>query len=213
MKPLILATLALIVASSLSAESLIYRETANGKTTLETATLTRVASDGILWETVAMKKQTSRMGRTAEGALVAAEGTDPDGSWALQTDSGVLKASGLYKGKTVSGTLALKDRLWSLGFDQPLRWAVTHKLTAPLTFLMINPSDVAKPQEIILTPDGRETVSGKPALRFKLGLRGAMAMFWGATIWADPVTGDQVQYKGNKGPGTPEVLLVIDRQQ
>lgn len=60
-------------------------------------------------------------------------------------------------------------------------------------------------------PDGKDTVEGRPALRFKLGLPGAMALFWSATIWADPTTGEQVQYKGNKGPGTPDVVLVIER--
>lgn len=211
MNRLIQAALALVLSASLSAESLVYRETANGKTTQETGTLVRTTGDGLVWETVVVKKSTSRVGRNAEGLMVAAEGVDPEGKWVLKTEGDELKASGQYQGKSLSGSLALKGRLWSLGFDQPLRWAVAHQLTGPLSFLMINPTDVAKPQEMILTPDGKDTVLGKPALRFKLGLPGAMAIFWGATIWADPVTGDQVQYKGNKGPGTPEVLLVIER--
>jgi len=204
--------LALVVTTSLSAESLVYRETSNGKTTQETATLTRTNAEGLQWETVVAKNRTSRVGRNDEGVLVAAEGTDPEGRWALRVEGDELKASGTYAGKTLSGSLVLKGRLWSLGFDQPLRWAVTRKLTGSLSFLMINVTDVAKPQEMILTPDGKDTVAGRPALRYKLGLPGALALFWGATIWADPVTGEQVQYKGNKGPGTAEVVLVIDRQ-
>lgn len=203
--------LLLSLASSLSAESLIYRETSGGKTTQETATLTRSTSEGLLWETISGKDSTVRSARTPEGSLVAVEIDSPEGRWSLKVQGDLLKASGVYQGKPLSGTLALKGRLWSSGFDQPLRWAVLHQLKAPLLFLMAGP-DVANSREMVLTPDGKDTVSGKPALRFKLGLPGAMALFWGATIWADPVTGEQVQYKGNKGPNTPEVLLVIDRQ-
>jgi hypothetical protein len=211
MNRLLPAALALVLASPLSAETLVYRETSQGKTTQETATLTRTLADGLSWESVTLKDTTSRVGRTADGTLVAADSSGPDGKWSLRAKDDALTASGAYQGKPLSGSLALKGRLWSLGFEQPLRWAVTHKLTTPLTFLMANP-DLAKSQEMILTPDGQDTVAGRPALRYKLALPGAMAMFWSAVIWANPATGEQVQYKGNKGPGTPDVVLVIDRQ-
>ena len=211
MNRLLPAALALILTSPLAAETLVYRETSQGKTTQETATVMRTLADGLSWESVTMKGTTNRVGRTSDGTLVAAEAFGPDGKWSLKADGDALNASGTYQGKPLTGTLALKGRLWSLGFEQPLRWAVAHKLTTPLTFLMANP-DVAKSQEMTLTPDGQDTVAGRTALRYKLALPGALSMFWSAVIWASPATGDQVQYKGNKGPGTPDVVLVIDRQ-
>lgn len=212
MNRLLPAALALVLASSLSAETLTYRQTSEGKTTKETATVVRTVEGGLTWETVTGKEGTSRSARTTDGTLVAFESEGPDGKWLLKAEGDVLTASGTYQGKPVSGSLALKGRLWSLGFDQPLKWSVTQKLNKPLTFLMVNPVDVAKPTEMVLTPDGKDTVEGKPALRFKLGLTGAMALFWGATVWADPANGDQVQYKGNRGPGTPDMVLVIERK-
>jgi len=212
MNRLLPAVLAVLFVLPLSAETLIYRETAQGKTSKETATLTRSEEGGLSWQILTGKDSSSRSARNSSGAMVAVEIADKDGQWALKVEGDELRASGTYKNKPVAGSLPLKGRVWSVGFDQPLKWAVAHKMTAPLTFLMVNPVELAKPTEMVLTPDGKDTVEGKPALRFKIGLTGALAMFWSATIWADPVTGDQLQYKGNKGPGTPDVLLIIDRQ-
>ena len=205
------AALALVLTFPLAAESLTYRETSQGKTTKEIVTITRIDEAGLSWEVAVGKDSTNRMGKTAAGVMMAVEVVAPDGQWALKNEGDALKASGTYQGKAVTGSLVLKGRFWTLGFDQPLKWAVTHKLTSPMTFLMVNPIAVSQPTEMVLIPDGKDTVEGKPALRYKISLSGAMALFWGAMIWADPVTGDELQYKGNKGPGTPDMVLVIDR--
>lgn len=206
------AALALILALPVTAETLTYRQTSQGKTTKETAILTKVEEGGLFWEIVTDKDSTTRSGRNAAGVLMAVEIDGPDGRWNLKVQGDELKASGTYQGKPVSGTLALRGRHWTLGFDQPLRWSVNHGLTTPLPFLMVNPVELAKPTEMVLTPEGNDKVEGRQALRYKIGLPGAMAMFWGATIWADPASGNQVQYKGNRGPGTPDMVLVIERK-
>jgi len=196
---------------SITAETVTYKTVSEGKTTVEPGTIVKAEEGGLFWTTTTAKESTTKAGRTADGAMVAVEVEAKNGKWALRVENDVLKGNGAIKDKPVTGSLPLQGRVWAVGFDQPLRWYVTKKLTGTLTFLMINPLDLAKPQEITLTPDGKDTVEGKPALRFKLGLPGALSMFWSATVWADPTTGDQVQYKGNRGPGTAEMVVTTIR--
>lgn len=204
-------TILFCLSWSVTAETVTYKTVSEGKTTVEPGTVVKTEEGGLFWTSTTTKESTTKAGRTADGTMVAVEVDSKNGTWALKAEGDVLKGSGSIKDKPVTGSLPLQGRVWAIGFDQPLRWYVTKKLSGTMTFLMVNPLELAKPQEMTLTPDGKDTVEGKPALRFKLGLPGALSMFWSATVWADPATGDQVQYKGNRGPGTAEFVVTTIR--
>ena len=204
---------ALLVTLPLVAETITYKTLSEGKTTIQTGTVSVIQDGELKWTTTVAPESTMRAARNREGTLVAVEVVTKKSEWSLRVAEDLLTGSGTVENKPVAGTLPLKNRLWAVGFDQPLRWVVTKKIPDTFTFLMVNPSDLAKPQEMTISPDGKETIEGKTALRYKLGLPGALALFWSATVWADPVTGEQVQYRGTRGPGTPEMVITTTRSQ
>lgn len=202
---------AFVLSYPLVAETVTYKIQSEGKTTIQTGAVTVVQEGGLKWTTTVAPESTTRAARNSDGTLVAIEVETKKSKWSVKVAGGLLTGNGTVEDKPVAGTLQLKDRLWAVGFEQPLQWVVTKKIPSTFTFLMVNPTDLAKPQEMTISPDGKDTVEGKPALRYKLGLPGALSLFWSATVWADPVTGEQVQYKGTRGPGTPEMVVTTIR--
>jgi hypothetical protein len=75
---------------------------------------------------------------------------------------------------------------------------------------MLTPGDLSHPTAMVLAKEGADTVKGRSVTRLKVSLDGAMALFWGAKLWADPATGRMVRYQGTKGPGTPESVIEVE---
>ncbi len=211
MKTRILICILLVSAFTLGAETVIFQETVKGKTTRENIDITRITENGLSWEISTAKDSVSKIGTDENGKVQAMEVSSTEGNWTLKVDGDNLTSAGTYKGNAFSGTLPLKGRLWSSGFDMALKTYIRNNTKGNLPFLMVNPVDISKCTEMVLVPEKEETLDGKIARRFKITLEGAKSLFWSAKIWADPLTGDQVKYQGNQGPGTPDMVLVIER--
>lgn len=200
---------ALCLCLPLSAETLSITETTQGKTVHRTTTLTRSEEGGMTWVTAASTEGISRTATLPSGELRVFEWTAADQRVVLTSDGTTLRVSGTSKGKALSGSLELKGRAWSLDFDQPLKQFAAKGLTGSMPFLMINPEDLAHPAEMQLTKEAEETLGGQPVVRVKVGLTGALSLFWSAKVWAD-ATGFQKKYQGTKGPGTPESVITVE---
>jgi len=203
------AILFLLLGLPLVAETIVVTETTQGKTIRHTSTLTRIESEGLLWETSVSDQGTSRSGTTPEGSLRVFEWTSPDGKAVLTSDGTVLRVSGTHKGKELKGSLDLKGRIWTMNFDQPLKWYAKKGFTGSMPFLMVSPTDLAHPTGMILTKEAEETLLGRQVVRLKVGLEGALSLFWSAKVWAES-SGTEVRYQGNKGPGTPDSLIALE---
>lgn len=210
MKKTIIFAILFLSAIAAGAETIINQEIVKGKTTRHSAEIKRITEGSLNWEIITGTDSVSKTGTSADGKLMAVESIGPDQNITLKVEGDTLICSGTNKGTPFSGTLELKGRLWALGFNWPLKTYVQNGKKGPMPFLMINPLDMEKSTDMVLTPEKQETVEGKQAMRFKVGLGGAMALFWSAKLWADPVTGNQVKYQGNQGPGTPDMVVLTE---
>lgn len=200
-------TLSVFLPLTLGAESVTVLMTVNGKTTTEYLTVVRSQDNGLSWEEISGKAGITRSGYADSGALKAVSLEKETGKWSLRQDGDVLTMTGVTKGKDVKGTLALKGRIWSVGLDHPVAWAVSHSLKKELVFVIVDPEKFGEPAELTLRFEAEEKVEGKDTLRFKIGLPGPLSLLWSAKVWADPLTGRQVLFRGTGAPGAGETTI------
>ena len=210
--------LGLCFALPLSAETVTIVETTNGQVSRHNNTFTRSESAGQRVDTVVTPEGTTTRTFDAQGGLRSAEWTGAAGHYTLTAEGNGVKAAGLYRGKPVTGTVDLKGRLWDRGggemdFTVAYRALVRQGFSGTVTLVTIAPDDVAHPVEMAFSKEAVEVIGGRTTVRVRLGLSGVFALLWSGQAWVDPVTGDQLRLKSNKGPGTPETLYVTENVQ
>ena len=132
------------------------------------------------------------------------------GNLKITNERNQVRIEGNLKGKTVTAVRELKGLgFYGAGFDLGVRALILGRLDK-LPYAMVNVADPAFPvTEMELRRDGEASYRDQKAIKVHAGLTGALAMFWGADFLVDS-EGRILQYKGNRGPGTPDLVNELD---
>jgi hypothetical protein len=141
-----------------------------------------------------------------EGQVLSCELRTPDGALTMVNDRQIVQVRGNWKNRPLNCTGELKGRgFYGTGFDLGVRALIRAKkerLILPLFNLGDQNPGI---QEMELSREGMETFQGQTVYKIKVAPTGFASLFWSAHILAS-ADGVVLRYRGNNGPGTPEMV-------
>ncbi len=120
-----------------------------------------------------------------------------------------IVVTGVKKGRPVNMTLVIDGRPWIQQFPFGFQQFIASNATR-LEYWVLSPRDfqcvtfaVVKTAEETVSSLGREETAWKS----RISLTGFLGGFWGADYWLRASDGRFLRYRGNDGPGTPDVAV------
>jgi hypothetical protein len=143
-----------------------------------------------------------------DDTVLSQESQSKDGAIRMRCDGSFVIISGTWKGKALDGKYELKGLgFYGNGFEYALRALARNDLRT-LRFPMIDPTNPSKSTVMELAREGTESFKGRTAIKVKISLGGIMSALWSARFLVS-AEGTILRYKGNQGPGTPDMLTEL----